>query len=227
MWRGATIFVSSGREHTMESCAMVAKPKQTFNNVIPRLRKIAGETSDFELSLKSLAVVASVTGEGGDIRLALHKAHQAGLPSSKAEALAVLVKILAEARRFEWARRIATEMLGIDRYWYAVARMWIAGFSGEAEDIALAESAINSMNAGYLKVDARHDMAILLSKKHHHTGISRDRKYYEHLTALLRALTELKAFEDDAHRVRPLHTSAHFYHQANGAISWFFADLMD
>lgn len=211
----------------MESGVMVAKPKQSFNKVIPRLRKIAGETSDFGLSLKALAVVASVTREGGDIRLALHKAHQAGLSSSKAEALTVLVKILAEARHFEWARRIATEISGIDRYCYAKARMWIVRFSGETDDVKVAEHAIDAMGAGHLKVYARHDMSILLSKKHHHTGIPRDHKYYEHLTALLRALTELKGFEDDAHRVRPQHTSAHYYHQANGAISWFFADLMD
>ena len=212
----------------MECASAVAvEPNKLFDRVIPRLRRVALDTSDFGLSLRALAVVASVTGEDGDIRVALEKAHEAVIRSSKAEALAVLVKILAEARHFLWARKIATEMSGLDSYWYAEARIWIARFSAEESDIATAHKAVGAIHAHYVRVEAKHDMDILLSKKHHHTGRSCDSRYYGHLDALLSALTELREFKDDAHCVRPRHTSAHLHHKANGAISWFFADLMD
>jgi len=214
----------------MEGASVMVEPKpknRLFNKAISGLRRIAQKTSDLELSLGALTVVAGVTGEDADTRLALERAHGPGNGSIKAKSLAVLVRILAEERKFPWAREVAIELSGMDNYWYAIARVWIARFSVDNEDVDAAEQAVQNITASEVRVEVVHDMANLLSEKYHRAGTARDVKFYELLTALARSLTKLKGFEDDAHRVRPEHTSAHFHLEAESIIDSFFADLMD
>lgn len=204
-----------------------AEPKQIFNKAISRLRKIAAETSDAVLSQRALTVVAGITKKDADVWIALEKADQIGRCSLRVEPLSVLVRILAETGRLSWARKVANEISGVDTYRHAIARIWIARFSAESEDRDAVDEAISKIRASYASVDAVHDRDILLSKKHHHTGIPRGSQFYERLMVLIRSLAELKGFEEDAHCVRPRHTSAYFCHEAESAINWFFAYFMD
>jgi len=210
----------------MEGVVMVEPGKNLFDGVVPRLRKVANATSDLGLSLRALAVVAGVTKTISDIRLALEKAERVGSCYERAKPLAVLTKILAETRDFPLARQTATGLSGIDTFQCAIARIWIARFSGDEDDTMAMEVAIKNIRAGHATVAAIHDRDMLLLRSHHRTGTS-DARFYEHLMVLARALADLKSFEEDAHRVRPGHTSAHFYNLAESAIDWFFAEIMD
>lgn len=198
--------------------------KELFDRVIASLRQAVHEMEDFRLSVRLAAAIASVTKTEQDIRLAIHKAAEHGNHSLRAEALAIVAKTLAEAGHIAQARSVACEMLGLDAYWIAEARIWIARFSGKAEDKQIAKNAISHINMPYLKNEASADLDSLL-KRHHHTGQQKEGKHLSDFKALQAILSELKGFED-RHAIKPRFTSAHLRLKASEIIDRLFAEAM-
>lgn len=200
---------------------------QHFQKLISSLRQVADTIGNFKLIVRAWAVIASSTGESADIMKAREKALESGHRSSRAESLAVLAKTLAKAKRFGEARAIAFDITGLDAYWHAEARIWIARFSGkntaEEPDIQNAHDAVEAIHTHELRNDARTDMHMLLSLQQKHAV--HEHQYFDSLRALLGTLTELKELED-SHTVLPKHTSSFLYHKAMEITNRFFADAM-
>ncbi len=184
--------------------------EQLFQKTILLLRKEAeklDKRGDVRISVFVWTSIASASGDKSDFAAALERAHLASHLPLKAENLAAVVKALAEARRFGEARVVSQELLGMDTYWYAESRMWIARFSGEEVDIRLANEAIEGINSPHLRNEAKADAELLLRRKYHHTGAPKHKGLGD-AKALLAALKELIALED-SHRVAPKFTSSY------------------
>lgn len=197
---------------------------QLFKNVVASLRRVASEIEDSRLGMRLAAAIASVTKSRIDVNLAVDRAKGHGSISLRAEALAVVVKTLAEGRHFTGARLIASEMTRLDAYWRAEAYIWIARFSGEDADIKAAEVVVSHINTPYLRNELRTDMKSLLHHKHHHTEAKNDR-HLSDFKALQAILAELKGLED-SHVVTPKFNSAHLRLIAQEIIDRIFAAAM-
>ena len=114
-----------------------------------------------------LAVIACITKSETDITLVLDKARGANHKSIVAESLAIIVKVLVHAGRFDEARAIVGnkkrgivgEMQGLDPYWRAEAAIYLACLSGESDDRAEAGTDIDRIRNKGLREGARTDLA--------------------------------------------------------------------
>lgn len=198
--------------------------QEVFDNVIDFLRRSVDKMEDFRLSVRLAAAIASVTKDQKDVKLAVSIASEHGSRSLRAEAMAIVAKTLAEGLHLEESRNIASSMKGLDSYWIAEAWSWIARFSGQKPDEEKAREAISHINTPALRNEARTDLNHLL-RRHHHTGVHKDKKHFSDLQALQDVLSMLKGIED-SHVVFPKFTSTHLRLKASEIIDRLFADAM-
>lgn len=195
-----------------------------FNNVVASLRRLLPEIRDFNISVRLAAVIASNTRNKADIDSAIDRAVAHGSANLRAGALAIVAKTLAEAMHFSEARRVVLEMSGMDAYWKAEACIWIARFSGEADDIKAAETAVSHIHTPYIRNELRIDMENLLHNRPHHTGVHAH-KHHSDLRSLQAVLSELRGMED-SHGITPKHNSAFLRLKAQEIINRLFADAL-
>ncbi|MDP2741757.1 MAG: hypothetical protein Q8O66_03690 [bacterium] len=174
--------------------------------------------------MRLAAVIASNTRNKTDINSAIDRAVNHGNANLRAGALAIVAKTLAEAGHFSEARRVVSEMAGMDAYWRAEARIWIARFSGEANDIEDAETAVSNIHTSHIRNELRIDMENLVHNRPHHTG-AHAYKHHSDLSSLQAVLSELRGMED-SHGVTPKHNSAFLRLKAQEIINRLFADAM-
>jgi hypothetical protein len=143
------------------------KNRVVNEEIFEKLRINASRTSDYRLAVRLLAVVACITKDKGDIALALDKARNAKHDCAVAEALAIIVKVLAYAERFDEARAIAGnkkkgiagEMVGLDPYWHAEAVIWLARISKDEDDHAEAKMIASRIRNPDLRDEVRADLS--------------------------------------------------------------------
>jgi len=198
--------------------------QEIFDKIIESLRKSIKEMEDFRLSVRLAAAIASCTKNQRDIEVAISIASEHGSRSLRAEAMAIVVKTLAEGFHLEQARSVVRDMKGLDAYWIAESWIWIVRFSGWKADEERAQEAISHINTPSLRNEARTDLNHLL-ECHHHTGVQKDKKHLSDLKALQEILSGLAGMED-SHIVSPRFTSAHLRLKASEVIDRLFADAM-
>ena len=165
------------------------------SKVIAILRGIAENLDDHRLAVRLLATIACVTKEKSEVLRAVFLAKEHGLHADyTAESLAIIVKTLARAHRFDEAREIVLQMKGSNTFWHAEARISIFRFSGQGHDKSEAEEAISHIRAHHLRNDARVDLKVAQEK--HRSG--KMRSFSPDLTELSSVLQKLEAFEDGA-----------------------------
>ena len=200
--------------------------REMFNEVISQLRSLSANISDFRLKMRVLVVIANVTHQNSDIAVACEKAMENEHRGPRSEAMTIIVKALAEDRRFEEARKIAGSMVGMDNYWRASAKIWIARFSGDQNDIVQAEEAVSDVASPEARNEARGDLELLVHKRHHHSVSHADHKHYALLMSLRTALSQLSGLEDN-HLIAPQATSVSLRLTVQGIIERIFADALE
>lgn len=156
-------FTERCKSLTTDRRRKVLKKEDIFEN----LREASTKTSDYRLAVRLLAVVACVTKDKADIALAIDKARTAKHDYAVAEALAIIVRVLARAGRFDEARAIvgnkkkgiAGEMMGLDRYWHAEAAIWLFESSKDDDDRVEATTIASSIGNPGLRSEARADLS--------------------------------------------------------------------
>jgi pentatricopeptide repeat protein len=190
--------------------------------ILNNLRKVADRIEDFRLAVRLKAVIACMTKEKADIVLALGKAKGHGSHQFvTAEALAIIVKVLAQAGRFDEARKIVGEMTGLDTYWHAEARIALARFSGNKNDAANADIAVSGIHSRELRNQARIDLKNALQKHRH----LKSQPFAPYLKELSDLLSQLDAFsEPDAAHLNV--NSAYLHAMVDHIIDWIFANVL-
>jgi pentatricopeptide repeat protein len=190
--------------------------------ILNNLRKVADSIEDFRLAVRLKAAIACITREKADIVSALERAREHGSHRSvTAEALAIIVKVLAQAGRFDEARKIVEEMTGLDTYWHAEACIALARFSGNKNDTAKAELAISGIHSRELRNQARIDLKNAL-QEHRHPKFQPFTPYLKELSELLFQLDAFSAVD----AVRSNANSAYLHAMADHIIDWIFANAL-
>ena len=187
---------------------IVSAVEKPFEKVIVSLRRFVKEVDDFRMAIRLASAIAGVTHDRHDILFALHKAKSSQSSDLRSEGMAIVAKTLAEAQHFEDARKVVEEMVGANTYWKAEACIWIFRFSGEDQDLKVAENAIDDIQTPYLRNEAREDLN-LLSKKYHRTGHQNPAKHHSDFLALKALLAEVQSLKEDSHKVRPRFNSVY------------------
>ena len=198
----------------------VAIHDQLFNKTIASARKAANEIDDPRLKVWAWAAIASITHNPSDLREAREKALKVDHYSLRAELLVVIAKSLAEARHFKEARETASMVQKLDQYWHAEAWIYIARFSGEDKDAEQAEKAVSGINTPHLRAELMAD-----AKLREPSGPNGHFHQIDDLKDLVKALTEIKGFED-AHSVATEMSSAHLRFRVLKSMASIVAEAM-
>jgi len=184
--------------------------------ILNRLRKMVENLGDFRLSARIRAIIACVSKDRVDIVSALDKIYN---HAGHGEALAIIVKVLAEAGRFDEARSItgnkklgiAGGMAGRESYWHAEACIALAEFSRKQDDIDEARRVTGNIHSPELRNQARTDLELALKNPRQAKSFNPD------LFELAGVVASLNAFSD-SHVINPKLNSGHLHAWANSII---------
>jgi len=175
------------------------------SKIFENIRGFAESTGDLGLAVRLLAIIACITKDKADITSALGKAREhSGHQSVTAEALAIIVRVLAKARRYDEARNIvgnkkrgiAGEMVGKNAYWHTEAAIALARFSGEADDEEEAKTLVSHIRDHGLRDEARGDLEI--AGRRHNVEVLPANPIFQ-LAILAGELTDGRAKHDSAY----------------------------